>query len=88
MHVQPNDIRYMVLVAKTTITPTGVRVTPHVLFRDLPTRNDAYAKQPLNTRSKVVGYVADTRSIAPPPETAHAPSLNENRARTATQGTK
>ncbi len=80
MKIAPHDIRYMVIVAKTTITPQGTIVTPHVLYDDLPTRNDAYHKQPTKGRSQVRGYVKNTRSLRPTPYTAQAVSINKRAA--------
>lgn len=61
MKVSPNDIRYMVVIPKTTFTRHGAMVTPHVYTKDHHTRDDADAKRPGVGRSKVVGYVSNHR---------------------------
>lgn len=61
MKVSPNDIRYMVIIPKTTITNSGPIVTPHVYTQGHLTRADADDKRPANGKSKVVGYVSNHR---------------------------
>ncbi len=72
MHVAPHDIRFAVVVAKTTITPQGTKTEPHVLHDDLLTRNDAHDKQPTDARSTVIGYVSDRRRTRQPTPTTTA----------------
>ena len=86
MKVAPHDIRFMVIVPKTTITNHGPVVTPHVLYDDLPSREAAYAKQPTKGRSQVRGYVKNTRSLRPPLTPAQPVSINKRAARESTTG--
>lgn len=86
MKVQPHDIRFMVIVPKTTITNHGPVVTPHVLYDDLPSYNDALGHRPTKGRSKVVGYIKNTRSLRPTPQPAQVLSNNKRAARESTTG--
>lgn len=61
MKVSPNDIRYMVVIPKTTITNSGPIVTPHIFTKGHLTREDADDKRPAQGRSVVVGYVSNHR---------------------------
>lgn len=65
MKVQPNDIRYMIVVPKHTITKDGVVTAPHVYADDLPTYDSAEASRPMHYPSTVRGYVKATRSTKP-----------------------
>jgi hypothetical protein len=87
MKVAPHDIRYRIIVPKTTHTPHGPVITPHVLHDDLPSREAGYAKQPTKGRSVVQGYVKNTRSIRPTPTTAQPQQINKRAASVPTTGT-